>query len=325
MEIVDQRTIFNNNFRSYIKNDRSDYLNKLLKFLSEDSQFDNVLEERIEEFQKAILTYVLSNEDESDYEEDIDDVRKNRVNTILFNLNNYLISLEPSDAVDRFLNDSFKSIIEDAELYTEMYKKRIADKIIVIKNNTIQEIEGSRIYKQMIDELTAFIERPATGTIRYSSMNTNVFNMSINTPLIDVENFVNEIEKESSIINKFNHDARGYIIGRLEATNESKEDNVYNQIDANICESILMNYTLLSLYSNTPEKLKVTENMLKSLLFELSSGQVSRDDIIDALENGNIKFSKDEMNYINHNFVDKLFGKDEKKSLSADHLIKLVK
>lgn len=325
MEIVDQRTIFNNNFRTFIKNDRTDYLNKLLKFLSEDEQFESILEERVEEFQKAILGYVLSIEDDSDYEEDIDYIRKNRVNSILFNINNYLISLEPSDAVDRFINDQFKSLIIDAELYTEMYKKQIAEKISVIKNNTIQEIEGSRIYKQMIEELAAFIERPAHGTIRYSSMNTNVLNLTETTPLIDVETFVDEITRESSIINKFGHDARGYIIGRLEFTNESKEEQVYNQIDANICESILMNYTLLSLYSNTPEKLKVTENMLKSLLFELSSGQVSRDDIIDALENGNIKFSKDEMNYIKHNFVDKLFGKDDKKSLSADHIIKLVK
>ena len=325
MEIVDQRTIFNNNFRSYIKNDRSDYLNKLLKFLSEDSQYELVLEDKIEEFQKAILTYVLSNEDESDYEEDIDDVRKNRVNTILFNLNNYLISIEPSDAVDRFFNDNFKSLIDDAALYTEIYKKRIAEKISVIKNNTVQEIEGSRIYKQMVEELTAFIERPASGTIRYSSMKTNVFNMNASTPLVDVEGFVDEIASESSIINKFNHDARGYIINKLEETNDSKEDNVYNQIDANICESILMNYTLLSIYSNTPEKLKITENMLKSLLFELSSGTVTRDDILDALINGNIKFSKDEMNYIKKNFVDKLFGKDDKKSLTADHIIKLVK
>ena len=177
----------------------------------------------------------------------------------------------------------------------------------------------------MIEQLYSFIEGPAMDTIRYGSMRKNILNINENTPFIEIESYIDDILCESYIISKFPIDGRRYIAKKLEDANSSQDKEIVNSIDANICESILINYTLLSLYSDNPERLRVSENMLKTLMFEITSGTISRGDILDAIMHGNIKFNSDELDYIKANFVNKIYSNGEKTILPKDTLIKLVK
>ena len=110
MEIIEREQVFNDNFRVYAKDDTSNYLGKLLDYAAEVEDIEETLNERTEKFQNELLGYVLSKETEEDYESDIDEVRKTRVEDLLFNINNYLMSIKPYDGVKLFVEGKFKEI-----------------------------------------------------------------------------------------------------------------------------------------------------------------------------------------------------------------------
>lgn len=325
MEIVEKKQVFNNGFITYLKKDYRDYLNKLLTYTSKQEKgIEYSISERIQEFGSSLLEYLISHETNEDYEEDIDETRKEKLEVMLYDIDNYLMSLEPFEAFQKFMNSNISSLITESQIYSNNLRKKIIDNIFTIQSVIPYETKENIALKNALDTLALHTEERFRDTFLYSTMNTDLIGIDGKTPLISFLNYSEDLLTEASIISKFNEKGRAYITGVLNKAQTNPASDRTGKFVANLCDSILFNYVMLSLYSNTPEKLKITNKMLETILFEVQSGTIGKDDIISAIVDGPIKFTESDIDYINKNFVDKLFN-ENKNSISNGDIIKLVK
>ena len=325
MEIVEKKQVFNNGFITYLKKDYRDYLNKLLTYTSKQEKgIEYSISERIQEFGSGLLEYLISHETNEDYEEDIDETRKEKLEVMLYDIDNYLMSLEPFEAFQKFMNSDISSLITESQIYSNNLRKKIIDNIFTIQSVIPYEAKENIALKNALDTLALHTEERFRDTFLYSTMNTDLIGIDGKTPLISFLNYSEDLLNEASIISKFNEKGRAYITGVLNKAQTNPESDRTGKFVANLCDSILFNYVMLSLYSNTPEKLKITNKMLETILFEVQSGTIGKDDIISAIVDGPIKFTESDIDYINKYFVDKLFN-ENKNSISNGDIIKLVK
>ena len=92
MEIIDSKQVFDEQFIIYLNNDKSNYLNKLLEFSMENEvDLQDTIVSSVNSLQTAILEDVISTETEEDYDTDIDDVRKEKIDDILYSINNLVL------------------------------------------------------------------------------------------------------------------------------------------------------------------------------------------------------------------------------------------
>jgi hypothetical protein len=82
---------------------------------------------------------------------------------------------------------------------------------------------------------------------------------------------------------------------------------------------------MLSLYSNKPESIRISDNMLKIIAMEVAKGNIDKNDIIETLEDGPIKFDEEELEFIKSRFINKIFYREDKTKIEKQDLIKLVK
>jgi hypothetical protein len=82
---------------------------------------------------------------------------------------------------------------------------------------------------------------------------------------------------------------------------------------------------MLSLYSNKPESIRISDNMLKIIDMEVAKGNIDKNDIIETLEDGPIKFDEEELEFIKSRFINKIFYREDKTKIEKQDLIKLVK
>lgn len=325
MEIVEKKQVFNNGFITYLKKDYRDYLNKLLTYTSKQEKgIEYSISERIQEFGSSLLEYLISHETNEDYEEDIDETRKEKLEVMLYDIDNYLMSLEPFEAFQKFMNSNISSLITESQIYSNNLRKKIIDNIFTIQSVIPYETKENIALKNALDTLALHTEERFRDTFLYSTMNTDLIGIDGKTPLISFLNYSEDLLTEASIISKFNEKGRAYITGVLNKAQTNPASDRTGKFVANLCDSILFNYVMLSLYSNTPEKLKITNKMLETILFEVQSGTIGKDDIISAIVDGPIKFTESDIDYINKYFVDKLFN-ENKNSISNGDIIKLVK
>lgn len=325
MEIVEKKQVFNNGFITYLKKDYRDYLNKLLTYTSKQEKgIEYSISERIQEFGSGLLEYLISHETNEDYEEDIDETRKEKLEVMLYDIDNYLMSLEPFEAFQKFMNSNISSLITESQIYSNNLRKKIIDNIFTIQSVIPYESKENIALKNALDTLALHTEERFRDTFLYSTMNTDLIGIDGKTPLISFLNYSEDLLTEASIISKFNEKGREYITGVLNKAQTNPASDRTGKFVANLCDSILFNYVMLSLYSNTPEKLKITNKMLETILFEVQSGTIGKDDIISAIVDGPIKFTESDIDYINKYFVDKLFN-ENKNSISNGDIIKLVK
>lgn len=325
MEIVEKKQVFNNGFITYLKKDYRDYLNKLLTYTSKQEKgIEYSISERIQEFGSSLLEYLISHETNEDYEEDIDETRKEKLEVMLYDIDNYLMSLEPFEAFQKFMNSNISSLITESQIYSNNLRKKIIDNIFTIQSVIPYESKENIALKNALDTLALHTEERFRDTFLYSTMNTDLIGIDGKTPLISFLNYSEDLLTEASIISKFNEKGRAYITGVLNKAQTNPASDRTGKFVANLCDSILFNYVMLSLYSNTPEKLKITNKMLETILFEVQSGTIGKDDIISAIVDGPIKFTESDIDYINKYFVDKLFN-ENKNSISNGDIIKLVK
>ena len=325
MEIVEKKQVFNNGFITYLKKDYRDYLNKLLTYTSiQEKGIEYSISERIQEFGSGLLEYLISHETNEDYEEDIDETRKEKLEVMLYDIDNYLMSLEPFEAFQKFMNSNISSLITESQIYSNNLRKKIIDNIFTIQSVIPYEAKENIALKNALDTLALHTEERFRDTFLYSTMNTDLIGIDGKTPLISFLNYSEDLLNEASIISKFNEKGRAYITGVLNKAQTNPASDRTGKFVANLCDSILFNYVMLSLYSNTPEKLKITNKMLETILFEVQSGTIGKDDIISAIVDGPIKFTESDIDYINKYFVDKLFN-ENKNSISNGDIIKLVK
>lgn len=335
MEIVDSSQVFNEEFYTYIKKNYTNYLNKLLEFsIKKDEKMEETIAESVQSLQEAILENVISTETEEDYETDIDDVRKEKVESILYNINNYLISLTPSEAVKELVYGNHKTLITKADIYTNSMIKKISDKMSEIKTKTGVEYRNYRIYREALDNSCMFLGERCGFTLLYNTMSNEFNRMSADSPLFELNEYIDKLLIEANILSKFDEGPRSYaslLLDKALSPDEDEED-VYNvkvmnksNAMANICDSLLMNYTLLSLFSNKPEKIKISNKMLQTIMFEVNNGTITKDDLESAIEEGPIKFTEEEKKYIRRYFVNRIFSEQDKVALNQADLIKLVK
>ena len=325
MEIVEKKQVFNNGFITYLKKDYRDYLNKLLTYTSKQEKgIEYSISERIQEFGSGLLEYLISHETNEDYEEDIDETRKEKLEVMLYDIDNYLMSLEPFEAFQKFMNSNISSLITESQIYSNNLRKKIIDNIFTVQSVIPYEAKENIALKNALDTLALHTEERFRDTFLYSTMNTDLIGIDGKTPLISFLNYSEDLLNEASIISKFNEKGRAYITGVLNKAQTNPASDRTGKFVANLCDSILFNYVMLSLYSNTPEKLKITNKMLETILFEVQSGTIGKDDIISAIVDGPIKFTESDIDYINKYFVDKLFN-ENKNSISNGDIIKLVK
>ena len=325
MEIIDSSEVFNTEFIKYIDDDKTNYLYKLLDFSSKYGQIDSVIQNNIQELQKEIISYVLSRENVDDYEYGIDEGRKRSIEDILYNIDNYLMSLKPSDAISKFIGGNFKPLIEDANNYVKQFAKDINNRVsLIIKNNEI-EIKNYRVYGKDLSSISQFLDNKGKYVLLYFTLKTNFFKLDNDTPLKDISNFVDELLIESKIISKFDNMSRNSISFKFDKVNKSLKFSDMVVVHDNICEAMLINYSLLSIYSNNPEKLEITDNMLNSIMLEVENGTIDESDIKDAIDNGPIKFEPDELEYIHNYFIKGIFYNEDKKSIGKDDVLKLIR
>ena len=330
MEVVEQRKLFDEEFNIYLNNDKSNYLNKLLEFTMEkEVDLQDPLVASVNSLQEAILESVISSENEDDYETDIDDVRKEKVDNILYSINNYLMSLAPSEALMKILNNP-STLIKESVKYTDDLFVDISNKVKYLKSISNIEYKNNKLYHEAIDDIERFLQYKEGFSLIYSVLSKDVINIDRTSPLTDVQDCVEELIKESKIINKFDPKVRSYISTMLDKANKLEEDDETeilnrNNTVANILESILMNYTMLSLYSNKPESIRISDNMLKIIAMEVAKGNIDKNDVIETLEDGPIKFDEEELEFIKSRFINKIFYREDKTKIEKQDLIKLVK
>lgn len=330
MEVVEQRKLFDEEFNIYLNNDKSNYLNKLLEFTMEkEVDLQDPLVASVNSLQEAILESVISSETEDDYETDIDDVRKEKVDNILYSINNYLMSLAPSEALMKILNNP-NTLIKESVKYTDDLFVEISNKVKYLKSISNIEYKNNKLYHEAIDDIERFLQYKEGFSLIYSVLNKDVINIDRTSPLTDVQDCVEELISEEKIINKFDPKVRSYISTMLDKVNKLDDDDGTeilnrNNTVANILESILMNYTMLSLYSNKPESIRISDNMLKIIAMEVAKGNIDKKDIIETLEDGPIKFDEEELEFIKSRFINKIFYREDKTKIEKQDLIKLVK
>lgn len=325
MEIIDSSEIFNTEFIKSIDDDKTNYLYKLLEFSSKYGQIDSIIQNNIQEFQNEVVSYVLSHEDIDGYEYGIDEGRKRRIEDILYNIDNYLMSLKPSDAINKFIDGNFKPLIEDANNYFKQVTKDINNKIALIMKNNEIEINNYKIYGRDLRVISQFLENRSKNALLYFTLKTRFFKLEKDTPLEDISKFVDELLIESKIISKFDSLPRDYISFKFDKANKSFKLSDMAVMRDNICEAMLINYCLLSIYSNNPEQLEITENMLNSIMLEVESSTIDESDFNNAIDNGSIKFDEDELEYIHRNFIKKIFDSEDKKSINRYDVLKIIK
>lgn len=330
MEIIDSKQVFDEQFIIYLNNDKSNYLNKLLEFSMENEvDLQDTIVSSVNSLQTAILEDVISTETEEDYDTDIDDVRKEKIDDILYSINNYLMSLAPSDALMKIVNNNHKTLISEAKKYTEDLFIEIQNKLDYLKSISDIEYKNYKVYKESIDEISNFLQYKEGFSLIYTPMNSEVVNVDRKSPLTDVLECVENLTKEAQILNRFNSSARKYVSTMLNKvyTCDDEDMTVLNKNNAiaNLCESILMNYSLLSIYSDQGSKVKISDLMLQTIMMEVNNGTVTKQDMIDSIENGSIRFTDDELKFVKDSFLKKIFYNEDKEVVEKQDLIKLVK
>ena len=154
MEIVEKKHVFNNGFITYIKQDYKDYLNKLLSYTAKQEEgLEYGISERVKEFGSGLLEYLITHETNEDYEEDIDEVRKEKLEVMLYDIDNYLMSLEPFEAVQKFMNSNIGSLITEAQIYSNNLRKKIVDNILRVREIGLDEYtdEADKLMSEVLD------------------------------------------------------------------------------------------------------------------------------------------------------------------------------
>lgn len=324
MELINLKDLFNDEFNLYIASDHSDYINKLFKFASKYPELETTIINREEIIKNAIAEEVLNN-DYSDNDYDMYGHTRDDICVVLNNISNYLYSLKPYDALDILLNGDINELIKISNDYSKKMQMEIRDKISYVKRKNDIEIKCYKLFKNCLDDICYYLEDESYFTLLYETMHINLTGMEDEMLLSDLNDFVTGLVSEADIISKFDNQARVYVAAKLNnAWSNMKTERVFN-FSINICRSLLLNYVLLSLYSDTPEKIKISDNTLKSILLEVKNGTITKDDAIDAIYNGPIKFGETDIEYINNYFINKLFPDEKKKILVKDDLLDIVK
>lgn len=324
MDLSTLKDLFNEEFKQYIGSDYSKYVNKLFEYCSKYPEIADLALVRQEMLQKAIINDVAFAEDFGEYC-NLTELYRDSIYQALDDINNYLFSKEPYDAMEILLKGDINNLITVSEEYSLNMRKEIATMIENIKNKCNIEMLNHKLFNEVIADISYFLEYDSRISFLYSTMHTDLVGKENTVLLHDLFSYVNDLQQEASIISKFDNRSRTYISSKINNaySDLNYSDSVY--IASNICKSLLLNYTLLSFYSDHPDKVIISDNILKAIMMEVNNNSIDKEDVCNAILNGPIKFSAQDIQYINENFINKIFNKEEKKTLSKGDLINIVR
>ncbi len=324
MALVSNSQLFDERFNTYIKEDYTDYFMKLINYSSSYRNISNSISNRVELFKSAVQSDALQT------------VRKNLSRSII-NTNDvkkciaekiamvgeYLYSKNPHDAIKSFLKDDYYDLMKKATRYYTVMKDEIVQNCDEVSSSIPLESVGYKPLKQLLTDLKSQAISRSDISMIYTPMGCSDSFIDKNDLLIKVLKASRNISIEADIISKFSIPARQFInqsISRLEL-----DDNYNTGWFVNSCEAILYNYTFMSIFSSTPENLKMSEKMFYDISKELQHKQVTIDEIKLAIMEGPIKFSEEEIDYIFDYFIKRVILLEDKYTVSESNILSLVR
>lgn len=310
--LTTKKSIFDAEFKNYFESKREKHcINDLLNFSLKNEYIDeSMLGSSMKEFKNSIAKYILRNENNSGVST-IEQNRKNSAKDIVYFVENYLLTLEPNEALSQLLNGDKDELITKSIEYYNNYKNNILNKLHSIKSITDLEYKNNERYSEQLDFLEFALDRKSDfeGLTYGPMIEFGSETLTSESYLCIYEEFVDYFLEEANIIDKFDLKARYHI---LKIIDKNSRDIETTQILTNICHAILTNYVLLSIYSNNPEKLVVTSDNYNIIKNELYNGSLDEEEIVEYICNGPIKFNIDEIEYIKNSFMKTIVDKDKK-------------
>ena len=313
MNLTTKKDIFDNEFRNYfiIKSEKH-FINDILNFSLKNNYIDELMiDSGMVELKNSIAKYILRNENNSGVST-IELNRKNTAKDIIYFIENYLLTLEPYEALSIILNINIdkektmtkEELITNSIEYCNNYREKLLNKIKLIKSISNLELEDNKDYSEQINFLEFALKGNSIfkGLTYYSPMLENKSETITSESYLYVyEKYIDSFLNEANIISKFSIDARKYI---LRTITKNKKDILTEQILTNICHAMLTNYILLSIYSDNPETIALTRQNYDVIQRELMLGTIDKVEVEGYIEDGPIKFSEEEIKYIKEAYID---------------------
>ncbi len=281
--LLNTKNIYNDNININMKQISFDEITSksYKKNFIDDITYQNLLGK----YQEALAFEVIDSE-----EENIEETIRN----FMFYIDNYLTSFEtPYDAFDALINKEVKILLKEAKGYTISYQKQVEEKIANLYEESKYMYNNYKLYKDTLIACNNIIQNKKTLFYYTPMCNDEVVLKNI----VQIDDLISAFKVEMSIINKFNQEDVLRIISSL--------NHDYSQNWKNVLESVLYNYVYSSLYLDNPN-LHFSIDTYKIVLSEMINKNYSIDDFIDIIENGKIKFSDSEKEYIYNNFISEL-------------------
>ena len=287
--ILTREEVFNNQYR--LKNKDNYSIELLVNFLEKSNlvsleQIDTLKNSLSE----AIIEYSYQDiYDEDDIEYVISENTKNIIKYIDFKLSLFNNAYNASSYL---FNTNLNILIKESEKAYMDGILNLRNNIKILDMNTKEYRKYFRCYNEIIDFLINYNINNKNDFIKpiyYSLINGESIKNEYDIKLNEMLNLSKRLLEEDEIIRKFEMEKIIRISKKL-------------SIGDNIASSILYTYVFSSIYLDNPENLDISNNTYEMINFEIENNSLDIDDVKQAIENGNIKFSDKNLKYIQKYF-----------------------
>ena len=212
--------------------------------------------------------------------------------------------------------------MDRSETNYDLYQKAIISNCDYVSKVNALEYVGYPPFSDAIDQVRFQATKRTNFTMLYKPMAIQENDVNADSLLFHVYNISKYFATEADIIARFSIKSRQAMLKALNCLVDCPQNDEWY---SNMCEGILSNYVFLSLFSDTPENLVISEKMYHSIDTELALKRVTIDDIKLAIMEGPIKFSEDEIDYIFSYFIEKLGLLKDNYTLSNGNSLLLVR
>ena len=322
MAIVKDSQVFDEEFTLSLGGDYSNYFFKLLNFASTYNKgADKIINERLEYFKEHVkneATREVFNMNRSFTS--TDDIRKLIMQKIAM-VSDYFYTKNPYNAVKNFLNYDYAKLMDRSSANYEAIRNEVVRNCDYASKTSALEYIGYAPYKDAIDHVRSQAYKRSDFSMLYKPIAIEGNDVNANDLFIKVLNISRAFAIESDIISDFSIKSRQTMLNALTTLlDQPTSDNWYS----NTCEAILSNYVFLSLFSDTPENLVISEKMYNTIARELSTKNVTIDDIKLAIMEGPIKFTESEIDYID-NFINNIGLLKDNYTVANTNILSLVR
>lgn len=288
MELISQETIFNNR---YFSTNSSIEFNSLIKF----AVLNNFIEDDaarllLDNYKNAIYDQIMSDY-EFDPEDDYEVKIKDASTKYFMALNDYLVSFKtPFEALKQLIQNNPKALVYEAYKNYNYMVQRLETKIGNLKEKSELILHYNFEYGFTIDIMLKRLRMPCKSALLYPTIDGNCVK-DINC-LAELDKIVDKLLIEVGILNKFDKDEMAKLLGTIAV------GDTYNNITA----TVLYNY-LFNNFFKSSKSIVLSDKMRESIIGGVQNSFFDIDDALTVIENGDIKFTDNEKEYIIKNFI----------------------